>query len=472
MRALRGLLIWVSILSVGCAGAAPIGGSPSPSQPSPTALLGSPSPTALMEKGLKALTEAIQRGDWAAAQAAYETAGEPPLATDLLNRAMARGIYLALQARDAGKDQEAVQHIRGALTLVRRGCHCLDSQGRPIPQRIPEGFYDELYFYLVLADAMALNWWERDKALIQDPLFDEAVRRMAQRDHISPEDVRGIGIAECPKMGHRFVVVGFQIFDLLETVRGAAPGLDQLREGERNPRFFRDIACTDRRIEWINGPSAGGRGIALEAEWDGKGFRLVGITRMDLAGETYQKVRRAIEAGELETALDIYNQGFTNDIDLDPEINTLALRKGLEVARQRAAAGDAAGALRALHAAFSIASFYYQLDGETFLPSEWDQHPRTLDEWKREVYGVDPILYREALTEYAALMVQNRLLQQAERILRGLIVLSPDYAPPYLYLGDALWEQGKHEEARGFYRQYQALTPNAPLPERVRERLP
>ncbi|MFN3929731.1 MAG: hypothetical protein ACK4OK_08880, partial [Thermoflexus sp.] len=333
MRALQRLLVWISILSVGCAGPAPTGGIPSSPRPSPVTPLVSPSPTAFGEKQLEALTEAIRRGDWAAAQAAYEAAGRPPLPVDLLNRAMAQGIYLALKAREAGKDPEADQHIRGALTLVRRGCHCLDPQDRPIPQRIPEGFHDELYFYLALAKAKATHWWERDKAVIQDPLLDEIVRRMAQRDHIAPEDVRGIGIAECSMMGHHFLVVGFQIFDLLGTFRGTAPGLDQLREGERNPRFFRDISCTDRKIEWINGPSAGGRGIALEAEWDGKGFRLVGITRMDLAGETYQEVRRFIEAGDLESAYNAYIRGFTNDIDADPEITTLALRKGLEVAR-------------------------------------------------------------------------------------------------------------------------------------------
>ncbi len=474
MRALRGLLIWISILSMGCAGVAPTGGTPSSSEPSPMTRSVSPSPTALGEKGLEALTEAIQRGDWEKAQVAYEAAGGPPLPADLLNRAMAQGIYLALRAREAGKDPEADQHIRGALALVRQGCQCLDPQGGPIPQ----GFHDELYFYLVLADAKAIHWWERDEAVIQDPLWDEVVRRMAQRDQIALEDVRGIGIAECAMMGHPFLVVGFQIVDLLGTFRGTAPGLDRLQEGERNPRFFRDIACTDRRIEWINGPSAGGRGVALTAEWDGKGFRLVEVTRMDLAGETYQEVRRLIEAGELESAYDAYNRGFTNDIDVDPEIATLALRKGLEVARQRAAAGDVEGGLRALHNAFLLASFYYRLSG-TFLPLDWEERPRTLNEWKQEIPDGDPLLYREALTEYAALMLMWRehrpdlvQLGLVEQILRGLIVLSPDYAPPYLYLGDALWEQGKHEEARRFYRQYRERAPDAPLPERVRERLP
>ncbi|MCS7251908.1 MAG: tetratricopeptide repeat protein [Anaerolineae bacterium] len=406
--------------------------------------------------------EAVRRGDWKKAQAAYESAGRPPLPGEWLNRAMAQGIYMAWRAQEAGDRRRAAQQIQEVRDLIRDTL---------IAQEIPEGFEEALYFYLVLADSNTLDaWMEREKAISEDPLAKKVVRQMAWRDNLNEEDIVGAPVALCPIANRVFLVVGFQIFDLQGSFQGNAPGLDQLREGERIPRIY-DVFCAGQKIQWVN-VGGGGRGISLEAEWDGRGFRLVDLTRINLAAQTYEEVRKHLEAGELEKALEAYEKGFTNQVDEDPELATLALRQGLVIARLRTEAGDVPGALRALRAAFSIASVSYRLDWGTFLPQDWERQPRSLREWAREVSGADPLVYRDALGEYAALLIQDRLPHEAEPILRGLIVLDPDYAPAYLYLGDALWDQRKFEEARRFYRQYQELVPNGPWPDRVKRRAP
>ncbi|MCS6964837.1 tetratricopeptide repeat protein [Thermoflexus sp.] len=463
---LRWWILWLVVFGAGCAGASPGQEAHPPSPPTATAEAIRPvepvaGATPASER-IRELEEAIQRGDWKKAQAVYETAGRPPLSADLLNWAMAQGIYLAWNAREAGNHREADQQIEGVRNLVRNAVS---------PQRIPDGFQEEFYFYLVLADSDAIDsWGEREKAIAGDPIADEVVERMARRDHLAREDIVGSPVAVCPMADRMFLIVGFHIFDLQGSFRGNAPGLDQLREGERIPRIY-DVFCDGRKIQWVN-VSGGGRGVSLEAEWDGQGFRLADLSRIDLAAQTHIEVRKHVEAGELEKALEAYDKGFTHQVDEDPELATLALRQGLTVARQRAEAGDIAGARRALRAALSIANVPYRLDWGTFLPEGWEQRPRSLQDWAREAYGADPQVYRDALTEYAALLIQDRLPQEAEPILRGLTVLAPDHAPVYLYLGDALWNQGKSEEARRFYRRYQELAPNGPWPDRVRERSP
>lgn len=413
------------------------------------------------------LERAIQRGDWEKAQSVYEQAGRP---VHLLNEAMAQGIYLAERARRAGNPEQAGQAIRGVRSLIRR----LVS-----PERVHEYFIDELYFYLVLADSDLIDQpLEREKAIAEDSLADKVVQRMARRDRLAKEDVIQAPVAVCPIADRYFLIVGFQIFDLEglfrpeKLFRGTTPGLDQLSEGERIPRMY-DVFCkpNNPRIQWVN-VSSGGRGISIEAEWDGSRFRLVDLSRIDLAFETYKKVRQHVEAGELEKALEAYMDGFTNRVETDLELATLTLRQGLTVARQRMANGDTAGALQALHAALTLASIPYGLDDVTFLPQDWTDRPRSLEEWKRGRSGRDPLLYREALTEYAGLLVQNQRARDAEPILRALLIFSPDYAPIYLYLGDALWDQGLQEEARDFYRQYRERAPEDAWPERVKVRTP
>ncbi len=462
MKIQRWLWLWGVILGVGCAGATPVR-EPLPPATTPTAAsirTPLPSPT-----GLSALEEAIEKGDWASARAAYEASGKPALPARLLNAIMAQGLRRALEAQGAGRSAEARHHIEEAIAWVQQGCGCLAPDGRLRPEAIPEGLREDLY--------LALDW--KRGASARDPLRGWAIERLAQRHRLAKEDLEDAPIALCTFADRAFVIAGFWIFDLEGDLRREAPGLDQLHEGERIPRIY-DIFCDEeaRRIQWVN-IAGGGRGVSLEAEWDGRDFHPAEIIRIDLADQTYEEVRKHIEAGRLEEALQAYENGFTNRVDQDPRLATLALRRGLEVARARGEAGDAPGALRALYAAFSIASFPYELEPETFLPREWDQRPRSLDEWKAEAFfrdALDPILYRDALTEYAAWLAQNRRLPEAERILRGLLLLAPDYAPPYLHLGDVLWDQGKREEARRFYQQYRERAPDAPLPPRVQERLP
>ncbi len=458
MKILRGLWLWGVILSVGCAGAASVR-EPVPASMTPTA---APSPT---PAGLPALEEAIGKGDWASARAAYEASGKPVLPTRLLNAIMAHGLRLAMEARRAGRSAQARRHIEEAIALVQQGCGCFDPDGHLKPEAIPEGLREDLY--------LALDW-ERDTDA-RDPLRGWAIERLAQRHGLSKEDIEDAPIAVCDFPGRIFVIAGFWIADLEGDLQREAPGLDQLQEGERIPRLY-DVFCDEegQRIQWVN-VSGGGRGVSIEAQWDGRDFRLADLSRIDLAAQTYEEVRKHIEAGELEEALKAYESGFTNDVERDPQLATLALRRGLEVARVRGEAGDASGALRVLYAALSIAAFPYDLDPETFLPRGWDRRPRSLDQWKTEAFfrdALDPVLYRDALTEYAAWLARNRRLPEAERILRGLLVLAPDYAPPYLYLGDVLWDQGKQEEARRFYQQYRERAPDVPLPPRVQERLP
>ena len=489
MKTLRWLLMGVVILSAACAGAA----SGRDSRPAAEIVPGRPTddvrrgglenatpeapvdivpvgPTASSGEITLTFEEAIQLGDWAAAQAILKAEPEHPLPVASLNRIMIQGLRLALNANG----QEARRHIEGALSLVRKACQCLDDRGRLIPGMPPKGFRGELYLAL----------YQMRGTASYDPLYDWAVEQLAQRHRLSKEDISDLSgtktdpVGVC-RFGDRiFVVAGFWIFDLDGSLQQEAPGLDALSEGERLPRLY-DVFCDENEqiIQWVN-VSGGGRGVSLEVRWDGKEFRQVEAIRIDLAARTYEEVRKHIEAGQLEEAFEAYDRGFTNEVDADPELATLALRQGMSVARQRAEAGDVAGARRALHAAFSIASFRYRLDGQTFLPVDWNSHPRSLEEWAREAFGQDPQassyarIYREALTEYAALLVQDHRPQEAEPILRALTILAPDDAMVYLYLGDALWDQGKREEARSFYQRYKARTPGGPWPDRVQERAP
>ncbi len=489
MKTLRWLLMGVVILSAACAGAA----TGRDSRPTADIVPGRPTddvhrgglenatheatvdivpmgPATSSGETTLTLEEAIQRGDWAAAQAILESAREHPFPASVLNRIMIQGLRLALNA----EGPEARRHIEGALSLVRKACRCLDDRGRLIPGMPPKGFRGELY----------LTLYHMRGATSYDPLYDWALEQMAQRHHLSREEIFDLsGMKTNPvgmcRFGDRiFVVVGFWIFDLEGSLQQEAPGLDSLSEGERLPRLY-DVFCDENEqiIQWVN-VSGGGRGVSLEARWDGKEFQQVEVVRINLAAQTYEEVRKYIEAGRLEEAFEAYDRGFTNEVDADPELAALALRQGMAVARQRAEAGDVAGARRALHAAFSIASFRYRLDRGTFLPMDWKQRPRSLEEWAQEAFGADPQApsyartYRDALTEYADLLVQDHRPQEAEPILRALTVLAPDHALAYLYLGDALWDQGKPEEARRFYQRYQELTPGGPWPDRVRERAP
>lgn len=456
MQILRWLWLWGVIVSVGCA--APVR-EPAPASTTPKA-----APSSAPE-GLPALEEAIGKGDWASARAAYEASGKPVLPARLLNVIMAHGLRLALEAERAGRPDQARRHLEEAIAWVRQGCGCLDPDGRLRPGAIPDDLREDLY--------LALN--QERGADPQDPLRGWAMERLAQRHRLPKDDVDDAPIAVCAFSGRAFVIAGFWIADLERELRREAPGLDRLYEGERIPRLY-DVFCDEEegKIQWVN-VAGGGRGVSIEARWDGRDFRLADLSRTDLAGQTYEEVRKHIEAGELEEALQAYESGFTNEVDQDPQLATRALHRGLEVARMRGEAGDAPGALRALHAALSIAAVPYDLDPETFLPHGWDQRPRSLDQWKAEAFfrdALDPIRYRDALTEYAAWLARNRRLLEAERILRGLLVLAPDHAPPYLYLGDVLWDQGKQEEARRFYQQYRERAPDAPLPPHVQERLP
>ncbi|WP_376789560.1 tetratricopeptide repeat protein [Thermoflexus sp.] len=468
MKTLRWLLMGMVILSAACARAT----SGRDSQPTTEAPVNvAPAgPAASSRPPTLTFEEAIQSGDWAAAQAILESGRELSFPASVLNRIMIQGLRLAMNAEGA----EARRHLEGALALVRKACRCLDDRGRLIPGMPPKGFRGELYLAL----------YHMQGATSYDPLYDWAIEQVAQRHRLSKEEIFDLsGIKTNPvgvcRFGNRiFVVAGFWIFDLEGSLQQEAPGLDSLSEGERLPRLYY-VFCDEKeqKIQWIN-VSGGGRGVSLEAEWDGEGFRHVETARTDLAAQTYEEVRRQIEAGRLEEAFEAYAKGFTNEVDADPELAALALQQGMAVARQRAEAGDVARARRALHAAFSIASFRYQLDGGTFLPMDWNQRPRSLEEWAQEVFGADPRApsfartYRDALTEYAALLVQDHHPQEAEPILRALIILAPNHAPAYLYLGDALWDQGKPEEARRFYQRYQELTPGGPWPDRVRERAP
>ncbi|WP_322800223.1 tetratricopeptide repeat protein [Thermoflexus sp.] len=469
MKTLRWLLMGMVILSAACARAT----SGKDSRPATEAPVDVAPARPAASSGTTVLTfeEAIQSGDWAAAQAILESEGEPSFPASVLNRIMIEGLRLAMSAEGA----EARRHIEGALALVRKACRCLDDRGRLIPGMPPKGFRGELY----------LTLYHMRGATSYDPLYDWATEQVAQRHRLNREEIfdrsgtktNPVGVC---RFGDRiFVVAGFWIFDLEGSLQQEAPGLDSLSEGERLPRLYY-VFCDEKeqKIQWVN-VSGGGRGVSLEAKWDGEGFRWVETARINLAAQTYEEVRKQIEAGRLEEAFEAYyDKGFTNEVDADPELAALALRQGMTVARQRAEAGDVARARRALHAAFSIAAFRYRLDSGTFLPVDWEQRPRSLEKWAQEAFGADPQapsyarIYRDALTEYAALLVQDHRPQEAEPILRALTILAPNHAPAYLYLGDVLWDQGKPEEARRFYQRYQELTPGGPWPDRVRERAP
>ncbi len=472
------LWLWLMlIVGVGCAGR-PATQEALPSAPPAVAI----SPAATTERpatrtpsageGLRKLEAAIQRGDWEAALAAYEEAGRPVLSADLLNRAMAQGIYMAHKAQTA---QEADRQIRGALRWVREACQCLDPQGQVIASRIPEGFRDEFYFYLALADSDALRWFEEEKrnqVIAGDSLAAAVVGRIAQRGTTfgsKVEDVLRMPVEVCPIADRVFLVAGFRIFDLQGPFQDTMPGLS---EEERSHPITFDIFCADRKIEWVHAPGAG-PGVAIEVEWDGQGFRLVEVTRANLALETYQKVRQYVEAGELEKALEEYRLGFTQQVETDVELATLALRRGLDVANQRMSQSDVAGARRVMHAALSLAAVPYGLEDDTFLPLGWAERPRTLQEWARENPAADPKLYRDALMSYAAYLTQDQRSAEAEPILRGLVVLDPEYPFAYLYLGDALWNQGKTEEARSVYQRFLELAQRRAwsVPDRVFKRL-
>jgi len=468
-RSMGWWLLWgIGILSAGCAGAP----SASPSHrppPTPTVAVES-EPVEIEPEGtpmrvaqeVVTLQEAMERGDWEQIRAAYEAIGKPSLRAVDLNRVMALGLRQAVEARRRGDAATARRQVQEALAFLHQVCRCIDDRGRLVPGTPPAGFRWELYLAL----------YREQGRSVRDPLADQAIELLAERYRASPEEIAEAPVALCAFRDRIFVVTGFWISDLEDPAFSAeAPGLDQLGEGERIPRIY-DVFCDEDggRIQWVN-VRAGGRGVSLEAEWDGERFHLVDLTRINLAAQTYEKVRRHVEAGELEQALEAYEAGFTNEVDMDRELATLALRQGLAVARRRLETGEVEGARRALHAALSLASIPYGLDGETFLPHGWEQRPRSLAEWAREVPDVDPLIYRDALTQYAVLLVRDHRPQEAERILRALIVLAPDHAPAYLYLGDALWDQGKQEEARRFYRQYQELTPGGPWPDRMLERL-
>lgn len=461
MRLLRYGLFVFGVLLFGCAGAS--GGETRPSATStPT---GVPiAPTALVGEPQRSLEEAIRRGDWARAEAIVRGVGDARTSVDLMNRAMREGLRLAQAAQQAGDPAGARAHAAGVLSLIRDVCRCTDAEGRLRMEAIPAGFEVERYVALSLLHEYAGRG---------GPLPEWAVDGLVSRFSLDRGQIWDFNTYFCPVADRLFAVVGFQIVDLMESVR-VDPPLDPLREEERNPRMFQ-VSCTERGIEWLY-TGALGRAIRLEAAWDGQGFRVADFAREDLGAGTHETVRQHVMAGELEEALAAYeNSAFTGDVDQDPELATLALRQGLAVARRRSEAGDITGALRALHAAFRLAAFPYGLEDETFLPEDWATRPRSLREWQAEAFygpSLDPLLYRDALTEYGALLVQGGRASEAEPILRGLTVLDPEHALAYLYLGDALWDQGKAEEARRFYQRYRELTPGGPWPDRVRERAP
>ncbi len=464
---MRTILLSLMVLSVlvGC-------GRPSPLEPgtpaegTPIVVRGPASPTPSL---LPALEEAIRRGDWTAARAAYEAAGAPPLPTERLNAWMEQALREIVRAQKEGQPERGERVRMDALALVGRGCRCLDPQGGLHPDAAPAGLRVERILALSLAGhpgGAALGGTE--------PLPEWGRKWIAARFGRAPSAIPPlVDVQICPIADHLFLVVGFYILQLDGPFQGEAPGLSALQEEERDPeRYY--VLCEADRIQWVNAMS-GGRGTALEAEWDGKGFRSMGVERANPAADTYQEVRRHVEAGELEEALRAYEAGaFTRRVDEDPELATEALRQGLAVAQRRAEAGDAAGAARALHAALTLASIPYELEGPTFLPQDWAIRSRSLEEWAREAFygpALDPALYREALAHYARYLAWSGRAREAEPILRGLIVLSPDYAPAYLDLGDVLWDLGKQEEAREFYRRYRTLRPGEEPPPRVRERL-
>lgn len=472
MRTILLSLMALSVL-VGCGRPSPLApGTPAARSPQPPAE-GTPIvvkiPASPTPGSLQALEEAIRRGDWAAARAAYEAAGAPPLPAERLNAWMEQALREIVRAQKEGQPERGERIRADALALVGRGCRCLDPQGSLRPDTAPAGLRVEWVLALSLAGrpgGAALGGTE--------PLPEWGRKWIAARFGREPSAIPPLVDAQiCSIADHLFLIVGFYILQLDGPFHGEAPGLSALSERERDPeRYY--VLCEADRIQWVNAMS-GGEGTALEAEWDGKGFRSMGVERANPAADTYQEVRRHVEAGELEEALRAYEEGaFTRQVDEDPELATEALRQGLAVAQRRAEAGDAAGAARALHAALTLASLPYELEGPTFLPQDWAIRPRSLEEWAREAFygpSLDPALYREALAHYARYLARSGQAREAEPILRGLIVLSPDYAPAYLDLGDALWDLGKQEEAREFYRRYLALRPGEEPPPRVRERL-
>lgn len=196
--------------------------------------------------------------------------------------------------------------------------------------------------------------------------------------------------------------------------------------------------------------------------WDGRTLAVQAREVTDPTFDYFERREQLIAARDLDGLMALaqdqhllYPGAYEGYYSQPPRILRLAHARALE----RYRAGSLPDALLLLHFGVeTYAAIFGHWPGEPI----GDSGPYA--EYRLPDWQLAPIM-----NDYAFFLSESGNHQAAEPILRQVLQVAPDRTVAYLNLADVLWNLGRPEEARAYYRQY--LERMQPYPEQVPDRV-
>lgn len=240
---------------------------------------------------------------------------------------------------------------------------------------------------------------------------------------------------------------GVELFDGKKRVASAS-----LPEFDFNPAKG-NVECAGSEITLASQLPFRATTVTTTLSWK-QGKLEVGETRTkDSSAEALAEAEKKLKEGDLEAAIEqlgyvLYPHQYYDEFQMAARI----LRRAHEVASQRYKAKDAAGAAKVLEAAFGHFSAYAEPpEGRETIPAARLMAIRN---------------------DYGFFLAEAGRFAEAEKELREVVAAAPERAVARLNLADALWAQGKKEEAEAQYREYARRIPRKKWPAKLPERCP
>jgi tetratricopeptide (TPR) repeat protein len=214
-----------------------------------------------------------------------------------------------------------------------------------------------------------------------------------------------------------------------------------------------NVTCKETRISLASQMPFRATIVSTELTWK-SGTLQAGETKTeDASAEALEKAEKALKAGNIEAAIEqLGNVFYPHQYYNESRMAARILQRAHEVATRCFKARDAAGAANVLQAAF--------------------EHFSSFAESPEEEPAVPATRLTAIRNDYGFFLAEAGRLPEAEKQLRQVVEAAPERAVARLNLADALWAQGKKEEAEAQYREYARRIPRTRWPETLLQRCP
>jgi tetratricopeptide (TPR) repeat protein len=214
-----------------------------------------------------------------------------------------------------------------------------------------------------------------------------------------------------------------------------------------------NVRCKEARITLSSQMPFKATVVTTELTWKQGAIQVGQTTTEDSSAEALEKAEKELKAGNIEAALQqLSNVFYPHQYYDENKMAARILQRAHEVATKRFKARDAAGAAQVMAVAF--------------------EHFSSIAGSSEEAAPLPPARLTAIRNDYGFFLAEAGRFPEAEKELREVVEAAPERAVARLNLADALWAQGKKEEAEAQYREYANRIPRKKWPATLLQRCP